>query len=369
MSKTYKWLIVIIVIIIIIAGIWYLGAKPATPAVTGPIKIGAILPLTGGGSFFGVEQKQGMDLANQESKIKISYEDSETDATKGTSAFMKLLSTDRPDVAVVSFSSVASAIMPLAVQEKMPTLQTVVSAPNIAAKTNYSLRYFTSAPQEAPIAANLIVSNLKDKKVAVLYENSEYGKSYFSSLKTSLEALGAKVVASENFLNTDKDFRTQITKLKASNPEALYIVAMDKSLALIFPELKEAGVKAHLVTNWVLANPSVIEKVGQSANGAYLTSPSYYLDQPSELTANFKSQYKSVYGQDPSAYAAIGYDTVRLLAKLPAGIPADQFKAEFIKIGSMPGAMGDLKIDQNGEITFALYPVQIINQKLVPLTK
>ena len=66
MSTTYKWIVAIVVVILIVAGVWYYGSKPATPAETGPIKIGYIGPLTGEAASYGIPARESVELAEEE---------------------------------------------------------------------------------------------------------------------------------------------------------------------------------------------------------------------------------------------------------------------------------------------------------------
>lgn len=363
MSKTAKIVVGIVVIVLVIWALSISG-KSEEKKVTGEkLSISSIVSLTGPASFFGEELKNGMDLANEIAALDISYQDSESTPAKGTSAFQQAIATKKPDIAIVALSAVANAITPIAIENKIPVVQTLVSSAKIAAQSPYTFRYFTSGEQEAPIAASIMINNLKAKKVGAIYMNDEYGLSYFNALKESLESQGVKLVASETILRTDTDFKTQLSKINSAKPDAVYIIALDKGLATIIKQARELKMSAKLVTNWVLSNPSVRELTKGVDEEVYLTAPSYYLGTPGQIQNDFFNSYKAKYQKDPSAYAAIGYDLVNILSQIKKD-PNDTSE-EIIKkltdVKSLKGVMGDLNIDAEGEITFALYPVVIKN--------
>jgi branched-chain amino acid transport system substrate-binding protein len=211
-----------------------------------------------------------------------------------------------------------------------------------------------------------MINTLKVKKVAAIYMNDEYGLSYFNALKQSLESRGVTIVASETIVRTDTDFKTQISKVNAQKPDAIYVIALDKGLATIIKQAKEMKTSAKIVTNWVLADPAVREMTKGVDEGVYLTAPTYYLGTSTALQNDFVASYKAKYQKDPSAYAAIGYDLVNILGQVKkvAGDTSETIIQKLTDVKSVKGVMGDLAIDAEGEITFALYPVVIQNGKL-----
>ena len=161
-------------------------------------RIGVILSLTGPAQFFGTEMKNGMDLANDEEKLNLFFEDSAGDVKTGISAYRKLKDIDGIDAAIVAISGVAGGVIPVAESDKIPVIQTLVSAKKIS-DSDYSFRYFTSAEQEAPIMARFASENLKLKNVAVINVNDDYGRAYASLFKENVEASGGKVSVIETF--------------------------------------------------------------------------------------------------------------------------------------------------------------------------
>ncbi len=365
--KKYIWGLVVIVVIVAIISIRSPFKSYPVAVENRPLQISAILSLTGPAAFFGEETKNGMDLANASNAISINYEDSMSSPTGGASDFSKILTGQNKDLVVISLSSVASAVMPQAISAGVPVLQTLVSATDVASKSPYTFRYFTSGGQESPIAADIALKDLASKKPAMIYSNDEYGISYFNAFKSSLEKSGISLVASATFTNKDTDYRDQLTKIKSTNPDAIYIIGLDKSLVSIIKQAKELGIKANLITNWILSNPSVISAAGTLADGVYLTTPAYNFETPDPVVVKFRTDYQAKYGKAPSAYAAIAYDIVNILSKVTKSSTDSGLDvvSKIKALGSLKGVMGDLTIDANKEITFALYPAVIKDGKIV----
>ncbi len=369
MSKTNRIVLLIIVVVVIIFLVMVVSNKKisTTSGTSESLRVSSILSLTGPAAFFGEETKNGMELANTNKQIDIAYEDSASTPAQGISAFSKILIGNNKDLVIVSLSSVASAVMPQAVAAKIPVLQTLVSASDIASKSPYTFRYFTSGGQEAPIAADIAIKNLGAKKIAMLYSNDEYGIAYFDAFKSRVEESGLSLVGSETFTNKDTDYRTQLTKIAFTKPDIIYIIALDKSLVAIIKQVREMNIKTTLMTNWILSNSSVIGSAGSLVEGVYFTTPSFNFESPDLVVTQFRSDYKNVYGKEPSAYAAIAYDIVNILGRIKksSGDSGLDTVQKIKELGSLKGVMGDLTIDANKEITFKLYPAKIENGKTV----
>ena len=370
-SRSKEVISILLAIIVVVAFFFFRkGSDNQSVGQDGSLQVSAILPLTGPAAFFGEEFKNGMQLANSGNQIGIDFEDSASTPAQGASAFSKTLTGRFKDLTIIALSPVASAVTPQAIAAKVPILQSMVSASNIAAKSPYTFRYFTSGAQEAPIAADIAMKNLGLKKLAMIYSNDEYGIAYYDGFKSEVEASGLKLVDSETFSSKDTDYRTQLTKIAATKPDAIYIIALNKSLIAIMKQISEMKIKSTLLTNWVFADRSIMASAGTLAEGVYFTTPSFYFDNPDPLVVKFKSDYQKAYGKSPSAYAAIAYDVVNILGKVKkASTDSGLDVVQKIKaLGSMKGVMGDLTIDSNKEITFKLYPAKVDNGKMTTFT-
>ncbi len=366
MKKTPLTIGIIIVLTIVIA--LFFQTSPSKPDNT-ILRVGSILSLTGPAGFFGTELKNGMDLANQLTNLEITHEDSKSTPADGISAFQKILSRGKPDILIVMQSSVAGAVTPVAIEKRVPVLQTLVSASKVAAQSPYTFRYFTSGEQEAPIMGNLLVDKLEAKNIAIIHINDEYGLSYAEAMKKTVESKGGSIAAIESYTRTDTDYKTHISKIAALNPDAIYIIGQDGPLLSILKQMKEMKIKAKLATNWILSDPSIRERASGLEEGVYLTTPGYYLNSPDKSLQDFMASYEKTYGKAPSAYAAIGYDvinTLSLIKKNPTGTPEDIIN-KFTDLKEVKGIMGNLTIDSEGEVTFPLYPALIENGKMIEL--
>ncbi len=358
MKKSYKVILGIIIVLIIGLVIWNGSINKSTN-----VAIGVILSQSGPAQYFGEETKKGMDLANENGAVNFVYEDSRSDATGAISAYNKLTSQSAVKAVIISLSNVANAVVPLAEKDQIFSVQNLVSARKV--QGDMSVRFFTSAEQEAPIMANFAFNKLGLKKVAVLASTDEYGKTYAEVFKTTFESIGGKVVISESYDKKDQDFKTQLAKIKTSDTEAVYVIGLDTHLVSIFKQMNELDLKQIKMTNWVMASPSVQAKVGTNGEGVYMTTPDYYL-AGNKKVADFTKAYQKKYGSLPSAYSAIGYDMTGLFREAVKGANSSQeIMNNFKSIKNFDGLMGKLSVNDNGEITIPLIPAKMEGGKMI----
>lgn len=357
MSKLYK--IVLAVVLVFLVGIAVFSGLSKKS----DLSVGVILSLSGPAQYFGEETKKGMDLANENNPVNFIYEDSRSDAATAISAYNKLKLNNNVQAVILSLSNVANAVIPITEKDKMFSFQTLVSARKV--QGDMSIRYFTSAEQEAPIMAKFAIDNLKLNEVAVLASTDEYGKTYTEVFKTNFEALGGKVVVNESYDKKDQDFKTQLAKIKNSSAEGVYVIGLDTHLVSIFKQMSDLGLKQIKMTNWVMASPSVQTKVGINSEGVYMTTPEYYLSGNSKVKS-FTEAYQKRYGTQPSAYSAIGYDMTGLFREAIKGAKdSSDIMNNMKNTKNFDGLMGKLSVNDKGEVTIPLVPAKVESGKTI----
>jgi len=333
-----------------------------------PIKIGAILSLSGPGSHV-VDVKNGMMLAADEvnsrggingRKIKLIIEDSETDIEQGKKAFNKIESAHHPLLYVSTLSSVSMALSPLAKENAVVLIGLVASDPKLTGQNQWVFRYYTTAQYEVQSIMYLLQKELEVKALGILYLNDEYGLSVFGLLKKDFEAVGGTVRA-KPFEKKQSDFKEQIAKLKAM--EAIYVVGYASHLKGVLQQLRKENFRGFKLGSSGILNLAVaIPEV----DGVYLAAPIIY--NPHFLFAkDAREKYEGRYKKDFNHYAANGYDLVKLMANLLEDKKISRDNVKRLLEGGFihPGVFGNLEVKQGErDIIIPLYPAQIVNGKI-----
>ena len=185
-----------------------------------PVKIGVLVPLSGGASAYGEEMMMVLNHKNQmlETPAELYFEDSKCEAGAAVTAFQKLVDINGVDAILGGFcSSETLAIEPLLAQNDIVALSATSSSPEIEGKSKNLL---TIGYSDVVIADTMAADIMDSDKIAIITEQNDYNVALKNSLE---ERLGDKIIANESFEKNATDMRNIIEKVKASNPEVLIL--------------------------------------------------------------------------------------------------------------------------------------------------
>ncbi|MEI6553231.1 MAG: ABC transporter substrate-binding protein [bacterium] len=351
MKKTIIWIVVIIALILCI----FLGLKNKDD---GSLKIGAVLPMTGPSAIYGEFISKGMKLALSEikdNKIKLIIEDTQANPSFGVSAYQKVVN-ENSKVVVSAFSGVSVPLTKIALQNKIPLIMTIVAGAGVT--DDYSYRYYAKPEEYANPAFFDAISPIKNSgDIAVLYRNDEYGNSVKKVIEDLSKQTGHNILAEENYLPDTKDFKTQLTKIKASHPKALVFLAANQGEATtIIKDANELGLDTDIIeASANLANLNSLAdlpagKVYYSTNFSYLQDGGY---------VKFKDKYKAMYNQEPYFAASLGYDIVKLIVGCAYNTNGMSINACLDGTKSVDGVTGKIDNITNHEINPPMQLVKI----------
>lgn len=349
----------LIIIGLILGGLVWTGCqKKAEEKV---VKIGGLMPLSGDGAKYGQSAKSGIDLAIEGinakggvkgHKIEVIYEDSQGLPTAGVSAFQKLITSNEiPTVIGGLFSSVTLAIAPIANREHVVVLSPTSSAPAITEAGDYIFRNCASDIFEGEIMARAAKGTLGLTRIAIIYINNDYGVGIKNVFKKEFTVLGGKLVAEEAFPQEATDFRTQITKIKQANPEAVYIIGY-RELGSLLKQAKELGLNVQFLSTVMFEDPEILKIAGNAAEGAIYSARAYDPKSKSPVVEKFVENYKMKYHREPDIFAALSYDAAAILAKAMGlgNFTAEGIKKALYDIKDFSGVAGITSFDKNGDV-------------------
>ena len=302
------------------------AGSPA-PAKGEPILIGTIQPLTGPYAAFGVKFYQAYNMAADEVNaaggikgrpIQIVFEDSQDKLDLGQTAARKLV--ENPKIVALMggrLSGVGLAIGQIAEREHIPYLVDHPSA-DIVTKSGFQwtcrlnpASSFNSVPLQ-----RFLKEQAKDvKTVALLYENSVYGKGVAEPFKAWLGQNGYQVVLSDLYPPLALDYRDLLNKVKAQNPDLLFLVSNIPDSALIIRQAHELGLTPKMISG-AGAGFSInefIEQAGDVANTVFSTGPWSGNPKDPKVEA-FVAKFYKAYGHYPKEHEAEGYSAVYVMA-------------------------------------------------------
>ena len=271
-------------------------------------KVGVVAPLTGEGATYGASMKRGMDLAFKgNANFNIVYEDSKLSSRDGVSAINKLISIDKVSIVYGAASSgVSKAIAPIAAENKVVLLSSISTSDSLTDVTPYFFRNVPKNALQGQTAAQYVSDLGSIKHVAIFNENDEYGINLSGSFKEAIEAFGIDIVYQSSYLNTDTDFRPQLTRIKQSKAEALFIPGNYEETGIILRQAAELDLDVVIIGGDGSYSPAMIKFAGDAAEGFICTVMG--INRGTDDYKSFVDLFEAEYNQKPDVYDAYAYE-------------------------------------------------------------
>ena len=343
------------------------------------IKVGAIFALTGDAAMYGERAKRGVELALEEinkegireREVNIIYEDSQGDPQKAVSAFQKLVELDKVKFIIgpLSSSEVLS-IAPMAEKKKVIILTPTSSAPQITDAGDYIFRNCVSDLFDGAALAEFVVEKIQKKTAGIIYINNDFGIGLKESFKKRFSSLTGEIIIEESFKRRDTDFRTQLSRIKAKNPDVLFLVGYVE-MGQILKQAKELGLKSQIVSFSSFEQPDIIKVAGNAAEGVYYTFQGFDAESEEEVVKNFTAKYKERYNEDSDIFAALSYDALKVYAEAlkEGGFNVEDVKRALYGIKDFVGVTGKTTFDKNGDVIKPIGIKKVENGKFVWIYK
>ena len=334
---TFKRFIVIIAIIGLVAGFsacdpiqqLFVPAPAQMEGLGGEIAIGVVLPQTGvlGPGEFGpgaLVMENGFNMALEEInnsqlsdvRLKFIVEDDQSTVEGAVKAFNKLIHEDQvPVILGVWTSHVARSVFPIAQENGVVALSPVVIASGLTEIGDFIFRASHSTEALIPDGVKVTQEKLGYQQVATIADSVDlFSRDSDTLFKETFADRGIQVVASETFETGDTDFSAQLTRIKESNPDAIFVSAQQIEVIEILTQGRQLGIPAEIPFISIVLSVDEIQKAGDAAEGA-ITFTSWVSTADIPGNGAFVQNYTARYGMEPSVWAAQPYAAVYVLAK------------------------------------------------------
>ena len=285
------------------------------------LKIGTIMSTSGPVSHFGSQCRDAIQMAVDEfnakggvlgKQVELLVEDDEKNPEKTMNSLIKLATKDKVKVIIGALTSDCTLAITKEAQQRGILLFTPTSTSD--AVTDAGDLIFRSCFKDSfqgEVMAQYAVETLGATKAAVLYDmNNDYSTGLTKSFEGTFAALGGAVVASEAYAGGDKDFNAQITKIKAVDPDVLFLPDYYNTVALITKQVRNQGLDVTMLgpDGW----DELVGQAGEEAVGGYYCNH-YSPDADDPDVVEFVRKYKERYNLTPNALAALGYDAAYIV--------------------------------------------------------
>jgi len=371
--KRYLWLGGIIIVVI---GIITLTNKaPNTTQNNSSIKIGFIAPLSGDAVSYGELMQNSVKLAVDElnisdgiagRQIEMIYEDGKCNGKDAATAAHKLVNVDKVKYIIGGMcSGEVFGAVPITSPAKVFFISFAAGAAKLSGISDYFIRNNPSDALTGSILADYISEQYKT--TAIISEQTEYSQGIKDVFATEAEKKGLKIIVSENYLSQSTDFRSELLKIKSTNPDVVFINPQNgKDLTVIAKQARELGITSKFASTLVCSDP-IIFKAGPATEGMVCVN---LANLSTDKGKNFLDKYMSAYHTLPNfqLYAGAAYDDVYLVAKAISAVGDDSTKVmRYLRsLPSYNGVIGTYSFDENGDIVGAgLILQKVLNKELV----
>lgn len=337
--------------------------------------------LSGDFASYGLEMREGVDLAIEEINadggvlgrdLTTEVVDDEGKPANGPVIAQQFCDdSDIPAVLGFSFSSVALSGLPIYTQCGLPVVASAVTSPELSGASDIFFRtVFTDAYQGAE-AAKFISENRGVKKVAVLYQQDDYGKGVADAFSAAIEDEGGTVTSSQAYQLGTVNFGSIVDKALQGDPDAVFIGGFYTEAGKIVTQVRDSGSDLPIFASDGAASPLFLDLAGENAEGVEVYA-AFSASDPRAESSGFVSAFEAKYDKEPSSWAALAYDATYVVADAmeEAGSTDRAAVADAIRQTSdFDGVSGTIGFDEDGNRVGELTFQRVEDGKFVVITE
>lgn len=368
LSKKLGFLAVLMLAMALVVGCGQKAEEaPAAAEAPASVKVGLNYELSGAVATYGGNTVNGIELAAEEinaaggvlggALIELVKQDNKSDAAEATNIQTKLITVDGAVATLGPATSTNTlAAIPVAMENEVPLITTSGTAEKVTVDDSGAVKEFAFRvcfidPFQGNVGAAFVSKSLNLQNAAVYVDsNSDYSKAIAEVFKKAYTDLGGKIVAEESYVDTDQDFKSTLTRIKAANPDVIYLPGYYKNVAMIVKQARESGMMMPFVGADGYDSPDLVT-LGGAANLNNVFFTNHYSSQDTDpAVQKFVTAYKAKYNVEPDSFAALGYDAMYLLADAvnKAGVAEGvAIKDALAATTDFKGITGNLTMDAN----------------------
>ena len=337
------------------------------------VRIGVFMSTTGSTANFGISSVNGIKLAADEinaaggingKQVELLEQDDRSDASEAATIVTKFVTQDQVHGIIGEVASSRSiAAAPIAQNAKIPMLTPSSTNPEVTKKGNFIFRSCFIDPYQGAAIAQFAAKTLGAKTAAIMVDRkNDYSTGLEKVISETFTKFGGKIVATQSYQEGDQDFNAQLTSLKGSNPEVLFVPGYYNDVGLIAKQARDKGITVPLIGGDGWDSEQLYKIGGTALNGSYFTNHYSPYDTDPKVV-KFVNDYKAKYGSIPDALAATAYDAARIMfdaVKRSKSLTGPDIRDALAATKDYPGVTGTVTFNENRD---AVKPIVMIEIK------
>lgn len=342
------------------------------------IVIGHAGPMTGDSAQFGDMKNKAIQLAIDEvnenggidgKKVKLITED-DTGNPKEAPNVAQKLAQNNDVLSVIGHwnSSCTLAARGIYDAAGIPLLADSVNKSLTDGTTKYSYRISLTDTVQAESLAKYAYETMGKRKAAIMYTANDFGTGLMEDFKRAFEEIGGEVVASETYFEgQSKDFSPQLTKIKGQDPDLMFVAGYYVETALIAQQAKEMGFDVQMLGTEGISSDELIKLGGDAVEGIVFAG-FFHPDIEYPGTKEFVTQFREKYDRDPDTYAALAYDSAKLIfTGVEEKGATREGIIEFLEgVEDFPGVAGPISFDDENNVIRNIVVLTVKDGAIVP---
>ncbi len=339
-----------------------IGGRAQVTGTSERVTIGIVLPVTGSlHDSFGIPIQQGLDLARQgigNVELKFVIEDDQSTVEGAVAAYNKLIQAGVPVIIGPSTSSQTRMVFPIAQENQVVAISPTSAATGLSALGDFVFRVALTTDVLIPSGIEATHEKLGYQTAATLYDELDFFSIDSDKvIREVLAAKGVEVLSTETFQSNDTDFSEQLTRIRALNPDVIFVSSLSPEKSEILKQGHQLGISATFIVRTLTVEN--VQKAGAAAEGAItIIGWGTAFDTPGNHA--FVQNYRAEYGGEPNNYVARAYTTLRILAEAIANAQsteATSIRDALANIRDFDTVFGKFSFDANGD---AVYDAKIL---------
>ena len=300
-------------------------------------------------------------------QFKLLTEDTQSKQGESATVVKKLISRDN---VVAVLGEVASGRSleagPICQANKIPMISPSSTNPTVTEKGDYIFRVCFTDEFQGKVLAAFGHKNLKITRVAILEDAAApYSAGLATYFRTHYKTTGGQIVAEQRYSSGDKDFKAQLTAIKAANPQGIFVPGYYTEVGLIVLQARQLGIDLPIFGGDGWEAPQLIEIAGESLKNTFY-STHFFPGANDPGVQEFVKKFQARYNEVPDAMAALGYDSALVLAdaiKRAGGTEGPKLREALAATKNFVGATGSTTIDEKRNATKGAVIITVENGK------
>ena len=363
------------VIALIVGFSTYAQMTPQMERLNGEIPIGVVLPLTGAlAAPYGLPMQRGFELAREEinnsgqlgdAKITFITEDDRGTVEDAVEAYNKQIHQDGVSVILgPANSSQVREAFPIAQQNRVVAISSLSSASGLSAIGDFNFRISLTTDVLVPTSIQITQEKLRYTKVATIYDDADlYSTDSNKVVREALTTNGVEILTTETYQTGGIDFSTQLTRIKETSPDAIFISALAPEMIEIMIQGRQLGIPTSVPFIVPDLTGDEVAAAGDAAEGA-ITFTSWTSTADTSGNQAFVQNYQSKYGAEPNPWAAQSYAALYILAEAIANAQstdATAIRDALANIKDFDAVLGRFSFNTIGDAVYDLMVLVVQN--------